>query len=245
MSGNRGAEHKQVTAARRIVILQAVRLCKPVTTQAIFELVHGWHQSGSGPAWPQATWRDAVSNPYYAGIYQHLRALEKQGYVEWDDDRGWALKAPVAQLRHRAADVLRLRSEGKTLEETAELLSISRSLAGSLSSDPTGERERERKRAYCSGCGAKKQSEAAVVCPGCLRRKAAGLLPPETFTTYIEQARGAGYELVFGVTPDFRRVLRFRSEAGRRIHEREVRSDLSWSDAVGELSEELGVALGL
>lgn len=237
----------QVTAARRRAILEAVIFlgktftqAGPVTTGAVNDMLTTWIAQGI-IRWPEADWPHARQEPYVGGTQQHLAAMRRQGLVAHEDG-SWVPCSPTPDrlLRRHADDVLRLKSEGKTQKAIAGELGLSKSLVYSLLADPIGEREKERKRGYCPGCGAKKRSEATV-CQNCQERRADELLPPQTFVTYIERARSAGYQLLFGVTPDFRRVIRIGTTRG--FFEHDVRYDLSWLDGLREVAEEVGLDL--
>lgn len=68
---------KDVTDARRLVIVEVVRQNPGITGAELLDALVELHHDGE---WPQASWASARNDPYSVGLRQHLEAL-----VKWDN----------------------------------------------------------------------------------------------------------------------------------------------------------------
>lgn len=235
---------KLVTEARRGVIVRVLQTqAEPVTLKYLLGLLGALHAAGK---WPQASWSYARNEPYDTGLRQHLEALAFQNVVEIVTKDGYypRWKCVRPPLRKHAEEVLQLKTEeGLNGVQIATRLGLSRSLVYGLINDPYGEKERQRKAGYCPACGKKKKPNAAV-CDGCVARKEKkeqaereSLLPvgdeaDRILDTFREEAR-AGREALLGVTPDFKRVIRWRTRRGEVEHV--LRPKQSWTEGMVEI----------
>jgi hypothetical protein len=189
--------------------------------------------------WPPAPWAHAKQEPYDTGTRQHLYALWDQGkgIVEREEKPGFYPIWRATLVKH-AREALELREEGKTYAEIASALGISVSRVGRVITDPTGQKERDRKKAYCPGCGTKKEPESDW-CPKCVGSKVQALMPPAEESTFWQNAmmrsRRRGVEFVIGVTPDLSRIIRV--DTGRGRFDRVLRANEDYE----AVAEELGL----
>lgn len=185
--------------------------------------------------WPEPPWR-GPKQAYTVGTAQHLEQMLKKGVVErTGGGKGqitlWRLGEGA--LVKDAVEVLKLRGEGLSGIQIALRLGLQRTRVYTILNDPTGTKERERKRRYCPACGAPKRTSTDT-CRHCVEKRANDLLPPDEFKTYIDQARHErGIELLFGVRPDLVRVVRIGTKRGYVEHE--VPRHQTWQQAIEEL----------
>lgn len=234
------------TEGRRTVIYESlVALGKPSTAGEVLAFIEAHRLKD----WPQATWSHARNDPYYLGIAQNLKAMARRGDVT--DQRGdftaviprpqpptpkaKEQKPPRPSMRARAQEALDLKNnEGLNGKQIAERMGISYSYAYVLINDPTGERERQRKQRYCKSCGGIKDD--ASRCEPCHEKRAHALLPPLHFARYIHLAANVGVRVAFGVTDDYKRVV--RQGTGRGFTEYVLADDERWEEAVFTLGFE-------
>ena len=225
---------EDVTGARREIIVSIVRLKPNSTCQEILAELTALHEKGD---WPQATWAWARNAPYQLGLYQHLTALKRMKRIGAFDDDGLTRYRPNDAYRKRAAEVLRLRDEGLKGTQIAERLGISRSLAASLLKDPTGEKERLRKKAYCGTCGAKKRAQDRRELLSIGQQCGCALLDaPLALDGVRRYEHEQGCPVVLGVTPSLVRVVRIGTQRG--VVEHQLPNTQTWWEAL----EEVGIA---
>lgn len=231
---------KMVTLERHELTLETVRFQPGSTGAQICRLLLARFEQNAA-SWPQFHYADPKhpKAPYYAGTMQHLEQMEKKG---WVIGNGGGAKGKMKVwvptekrgVRKRVHEVRKLKDEGLTHREVAAKLGVSVSLVGSLTQDPYGDRERERKKRYCPACGTKKD-ERADSCPKC---RANGVQPEDLLPheRHLEIARtferDTGCALVFGVTPGLTRVIRI--DAGRGTIDHHIPNDLSWEEGIEE-----------
>lgn len=234
MSGSRASEHERVKTMRRVIIHHVIYDMRDHRATRAKLVVDALAERTD---WPEAHWKDARKGaPDLQQTLNYMRQLRHEGALE-HDQCGWtAVVKPEpleSQMRKRAAEALRLQSEGLNTTRIAERLEVSVSLANSLVNDPYGDRERERKKMYCPVCGTKKGGSVDW-CRKCKMGRCEDLLPPKDFLRFATRAyREQGIEVLFGVTPDCVRVVRIGTDRGIISHE--LASDESWDDAVERL----------
>lgn len=210
-----GRAAAETTHKRRDVILRVIEGEPGLMFKEILERLRELHNEGK---WPVAPWLHARQDPYEVGLRQHLKAMERAGLVERHAQSPAHYERWAVPVRKHAVEVARLKSEGKTQKDITEELGLSRSLVSSLINDPTGAKERERKRNYCPGCGTKKEADKTW-CPKCVGSKAESLMPPKDESAFWQEAmvrsRRRGVEFVIGVTPDLKRLIRVDTGRGR------------------------------
>lgn len=228
MSGNRASEHGPVREARLRIVHAIVHAANRCSAASIIE------ECVCRGDWPEANWANARKGPPDAQqVNNYLNTLLTQKKVRRESHGVYvSLVEPEpagGTMRRRAAEALRLQSEGLSGKQIAEHMEISNSLAYGLINDPYGDKERERKKMYCPVCGAKKEGSVDW-CRKCKTGKLQDLLPPKDFLRFVHRAERQGLEVVFGVTPDAVRVIRIGT--GRGIIEHKLGSYESWDEAV-------------
>lgn len=230
---------KECTEARHELILGVLRFHSPATPAQVTRLLNTQIEAGS-IEWPQGPWSGARADPYDGGTRQMLDSMVRKGWVEKDVglSRPTAYKPSRGTMRNGAQEALALKGEGLNGKQIAERMGISTSLAYGLINDPFGEKEKERKKRYCPGCGAKKKP-GAPACPNCRTKAAEELLPPASFLVVSsDYKRRTGADVIFGVSAGLERVIRIGTARG--IVEHVLHRDMTWDDAVAEwLAEEL------
>lgn len=210
--------YAMVGKARKELILTVMRGDREYWSVAdVNKELKAYHARGE---WPQADWPGARQDPYDTGTRQLMEAMVRDEQLERSphpNSRGLLRVAVAHRLRKRAQEALDLQAKGLNGVQIASELGISKSLAASLLTDPTGAKERERKKGYCPSCGAKKDP-ASGYCEKCVMDKANALLPEgemrgAILDEYFRQ-RAAGCEMLVGVTPDHKRVIRWMTRRG-------------------------------
>lgn len=206
--------------------------------------------------WPRATWANAVQEPYYLGIAQHLTAMERLGEVERKQPGSgfkgeWFAVVPrparkprgpsVTEQRRKNASALRSSRiaavkelvegpEDLSYDQIGKKLGISASYAHELYTDPEG---LKRRRCFFCKRAIKEPSENEQVCEPCHQDYLTTLLPPLHFERFITMGQRVGIEVVFGVTPEYDRVIRQGTERGMTEYVLDDRE--RWEEAVFHL----------
>lgn len=188
--------------------------------------------------WPQAEWAYARNEPYDTGTRQHLYALLRKGRVQQWKPRGWAdIWAPAGwELRPKAANLLDLMNKNKSADFIASQLGLNFGAQANLLTRPF--RVPRRRKRLCRGCGEHMESgewtQRDGWCESCAEARYQRLLPEEEWgRACIEEAAAGGLEVVFGVTPDCKRVIRVNT--GRGVLERVLGAREKWECAAAEL----------
>lgn len=209
--------HDPVTEERKRLTLWVMWIHGPGNAPSIVALLK-IHIERGRIKWPKAPWggRDV---PYHTGTYQHLTQMVRDGRVVRttfrSGDHGFTWNPEVLTPRTHAEAVKGQRPLFDN-KQIGLALGISPGLVSALYHDPFGLVEKERKRAYCPGCGARKVPDQTT-CSGCVRKKrmeredfAESLLPDPEWAAGLN----VNMRVDFAITEDHRRLLILHTERG-------------------------------
>lgn len=224
------------TTRKRRDVIVAVLSEAPSPGLTLKELMVKLRELHAEGEWPAAEWAHARQDPYEVGVRQLIKPMVSAGEV-YEKTSVYALGLVYSvPLRKHAQTALDLHEAGKTAKEIATELGISKTLVYSLLSDPSGAKERERKRGYCGSCGSPKEPDQDW-CKKCVGTKAEALMPPQREAAFwqeaILRARTRGVDFLLGVTPDLRRVIRV--DTGRGRLERVLRKNEDFEEVAREM----------